>query len=70
MPEFVDKALRANNVYGDYKSRPQYQQNDYLMWINSAKQPKTKKKRLDQMVQELRVGGVYMKMKHPASYKD
>jgi len=46
-----------------------YQQNDYIGWINSAKRNETKQKRLDQMLHELRRGGVYTKMNHPPSKK-
>ncbi|HSH04861.1 MAG TPA: YdeI/OmpD-associated family protein, partial [Anaerolineae bacterium] len=45
------------------------QQNDYLGWINRAKRPATKQKRLNQMLDELEQGGVYMKMDHPPSKK-
>jgi len=70
MPEFVEKALIEHGVMDDYLARPAYQQNDYLSWINRAKRDATKIKRLDQMIDELRQGGVYMKMDHPASYKN
>ena len=53
----------------DYLERPAYQQNDYIGWINQAKQKATKQKRLNQMLAELKQGGVYMKMAHPASAK-
>jgi uncharacterized protein YdeI (YjbR/CyaY-like superfamily) len=45
-----------------YHSRPPYQQNDYIGWINRAKRPETKQKRLDQMLYELERGDLYMKM--------
>lgn len=32
-----------------------------------AKRRETKEKRLDQMLDELEIGGVYMSMKHPGS---
>jgi uncharacterized protein YdeI (YjbR/CyaY-like superfamily) len=70
MPEFVLTALEEERLLDDYGSRPAYQQNDYLLWINSAKRQETKDKRLRQMLAELRVGGVYMKMKHSASEKN
>ena len=54
----------------DYLSRPDYQRNDYLGWIERAKKEETKEKRLKQMIEELKKGGVYMKMKHPASVKN
>lgn len=70
MSEFIKKALSDNGVMDDYLARPAYQQNDYLSWINRAKQEATKTKRLDQMIDELQQGGVYMKMAHPASRKE
>ena len=69
MPEFVQSALERECLRGDYDARPAYQQNDYLLWINSAKREETKDKRLRQMLDELRAGGVYMKMSHPTSEK-
>ena len=50
MPEFVLTALEKENPLGDYESRPAYQRNDYLLWINSAKRQDTKEKRLRQML--------------------
>ncbi|MCG8345868.1 MAG: YdeI/OmpD-associated family protein [Chlorobiales bacterium] len=70
MPEFVHDALKKEGLIKDYNSRPAYQRNDYLLWINSAKRRETKEKRLNQMLDELRIGGVYMKMEHPASKKN
>ncbi|MDR9420022.1 YdeI/OmpD-associated family protein [Gracilimonas sp.] len=67
MPDFVEEALRENELIESYYQRPAYQQNDYIGWINRAKRQDTKQKRLDQMLDELRKGGVYMKMDHPPS---
>jgi len=69
MPPDIKRALISNKVLCDYSSRPPYQQNDYIGWITSAKLPATRTKRLEQMIKELKVGGVYMNMKHPASAK-
>ena len=69
MPPFVKEALEENELMKDYHERPAYQQNDYIGWINQAKQKATKQKRLNQMLAELNQGGVYMKMAHPASAK-
>ena len=46
-----------------YLARPLYQQNDYIGWITRTKLETTKHKRLNQMLNELEKGGVYMKMK-------
>jgi len=69
MPDFIKKALKNESLMEDYLSRPAYQQNDYIGWINLAKLEATKQKRLHQMLIELKQGGVYMKMSHPASTK-
>lgn len=63
MPDNVRDALEARGLAEKYAARPAYQRNDYLMWINHAKRAETKQKRLDQMLDELEAGGVYMKMK-------
>ena len=62
MPDFVRDALAGRGLTEAYRARPPYQQNDYLMWINTAKRMETKQKRLDQMLAELEAGGVYMRM--------
>lgn len=62
MPDFVREALIEHNLMKAYESRPAYQQNDYVGWINRAKRPATKQKRLVQMIDELQRGDVYMKM--------
>jgi len=69
MPEFIEKALDDTGLKKDYLERPAYQRNDYLGWIDRAKKKETKQKRLNQMLHELKAGGVYMKMKHSASTK-
>ncbi len=67
MPDFVEDALSQHGLMQAYLDRPAYQRNDYLGWIQRAKRPETRRKRLEQMLHELRVGGVYMKMEHPPS---
>ncbi len=62
MPDFVRAALDARGLRARYEARPWYQRNDYLGWINRAKREDTKKKRLNQMLDELNAGDVYMKM--------
>ena len=69
MPHFVAAALEQNNLTNDYNARPAYQQNDYIGWITNAKLPETQLKRLNQMLEELRKGGIYMGMEHPPSRK-
>ena len=63
MPQDVERALRERGLTQAYNGRPAYQQNDYIGWINQAKRDETRLKRLNQMLEELEAGGVYMKMK-------
>lgn len=62
MPRTVEEALLESGLMDAYRARPDYQQNDYLGWINRAKRPQTKERRLQQMLSELERGDVYMKM--------
>jgi uncharacterized protein YdeI (YjbR/CyaY-like superfamily) len=70
MPDFVIKAIEERGLMNAFNERPAYQQNDYIGWINRAKRQETKLKRLQQMLDELSKGGVYMNMRHPASKKE
>ena len=63
MPDFVRGAIQERGLLDKYDGRPAYQRNDYLLWINEAKRKETKRKRLEQMLDELERGGVYMRMK-------
>lgn len=63
MPDFIRDALAENDLIDAYQSRPPYQQNDYIGWVQRAKLEATKQKRLNQMLDELKKGNVYMKMK-------
>lgn len=67
MPDDVRIALDASDLLGRYEERPFYQRNDYLSWIGRAVQPQTRLRRIEQMLDELDRGGVYMKMAHPPS---
>ncbi len=69
MPADVEQRLVGEGLMDSYRARPRYQRNDYLGWIGRAKQPATRQKRIQQMLDELRVGGVYMKMEHAPSRK-
>jgi len=64
IPDFVKEALDQNSLWEAYRARPPYQQNDYIGWIARAKRPDTRFKRLNQMLDELRRGDLYMKMEH------
>ena len=67
MPDDIAEALDRHGVREDYDARPAYQRNDYLGWIGRARRPETRTKRIEQMLDELRIGGVYMGMDHPPS---
>ena len=69
MPQDVEEALERHNLMDEYLERPAYQRNDYLGWINQAVRPETRQKRLQQMLDELGAGGVYMGMEHKPSTK-
>ncbi|MEQ1589402.1 MAG: YdeI/OmpD-associated family protein [Gallionella sp.] len=57
----VMRWTRKNSLRA-YDARPPYQRNDYIGRITRAKLPATQQKRLDQMLDELVRGDVYMKM--------
>lgn len=62
MPPAVNKALEQHGLMDAYRARPAYQQNDYIGWIERAKKPETRARRLEQMLEELQSGDRYMKM--------
>lgn len=63
MPDYFRDALNTRGLMDAYLSRPPYQQNDYIGWIQRARLESTRQKRLNQMLDELEKGNVYMKMK-------
>ena len=63
MPDFIRDILNERGLMDAYRSRPPYQQNDYIGWITRARLEATKQKRLNQMLHELQGGKVYMNMK-------
>ena len=69
MPDDIREELETSGRMDDYRARPHYQRNDYLAWIGRAATPATRRKRLDQMLHELEIGGVYMGMEHRPSAK-
>jgi uncharacterized protein YdeI (YjbR/CyaY-like superfamily) len=62
MPNDIALALIDARLIEAYRARPDYQQNDYIAWITRAKRDETRQKRLQQMLQELKRGHLYMKM--------
>lgn len=67
MPDDVREALLQRGLTAEYEARPAYQRNDYLLWLAGARREATRRKRLEQMLDELARGGVYMNMKHKPS---
>ena len=67
MPDDVRKALIQRGLMAEYEARPAYQRNDYLAWLARARREPTRQKRLQQMLEELAAGGVYMNMPHRPS---
>ena len=70
MPEYVWAELTERGLEERYEQRPFYQRNDYLGWITRAVKIETRRKRIEQMLDELDRGGVYMGMDHPPSRRD
>jgi uncharacterized protein YdeI (YjbR/CyaY-like superfamily) len=70
IPDLIKQAIEERDLMDEYRKRPVYQQNDYFGWINRAKHQDTKDKRLKHMLEELELGGIYMKMAHPSSKKN
>jgi hypothetical protein len=62
MPAFGRDALLQRGSMETYRSRPAYQQNDYVGWITRAKRKETQEKRVAQMLNELERGDKYMNM--------
>ena len=68
MPDFIQTALHKRKLMDAYLARPPYQRNDYIGWITRARLTATRQKRLKQMLDELKKGNVYMKMKWTKSH--
>ncbi|MCK5031975.1 MAG: YdeI/OmpD-associated family protein [Calditrichia bacterium] len=64
MPEDVLSALENKGLLDKYYVRPPFQRNDYISWITRAKHEETRQKSLQQMIDEIKDGGLYMKMKY------
>ncbi len=62
VPDYIERELESRGLMEAYRERPPYQQNDYIGWITQAKQEATRLRRLEQMLEELERGNVYMKM--------
>jgi hypothetical protein len=64
LPLAIKNMLLEGNLYEAYQARPFYQRNDYALWILSAKREDTVRKRVAQMIRELRSGTLYMNMEY------
>lgn len=64
MSDDVARALLERGLLQQYQARPPYQRNDYIGWIGRAKRGDTRRKRLNQMLEELEAGKNYMGMKY------
>jgi uncharacterized protein YdeI (YjbR/CyaY-like superfamily) len=67
MPDDVEQELDERDLMDLYQQRPTYQRNDYLAWIGRAKKADTRDRCIEQMLDELERGGVYIGMDHPPS---
>ena len=63
MPDFIEQALASHHLTEAYQTRPAYQRNNYIGWITRARREDTRHGRLEQMLEELRQGDRYMKMR-------
>lgn len=62
MPADVRRELFRRGLMLRCRSRPPYQQNDYIGWITRPRRPETRRKRIAQMVEALERGDRSMKM--------
>lgn len=56
LPAEYETVLKSRGVLDDYRKRPYYQQKGWIQWIELAKQPETKQKRIEKMIQEIEEG--------------
>ena len=63
IPEDIRQLMHDRGLVEAYQARPPYQQNDYIGWIEQAKRTDTRDRRIHQMLDELKAGGLYMKMR-------
>jgi uncharacterized protein YdhG (YjbR/CyaY superfamily) len=62
IPDYITAALDKSGLWENYHKRPPYQRNDYIGWITRGKREETRRKRLKQMLEELKTGDAYMGM--------
>lgn len=56
LPHDVNVELKSSGMREAFDARPYYQQKGYLQWLEVAKRPETRLKRLHTMLEELRDG--------------
>jgi uncharacterized protein YdhG (YjbR/CyaY superfamily) len=66
IPDYVAVSLDESGLWERYRARPPYQRNDYIGWITRGKREETRRKRLNQMLDELHSGNAYMGMEYNA----
>lgn len=63
MPDDIAARPARYDLATSFAARLAYQSSDYLGRIGRAKRPETHSRRIDQMLEELESGEVYMNMK-------
>jgi uncharacterized protein YdeI (YjbR/CyaY-like superfamily) len=63
IPDDIRQLLDRRGLWEAYQARPPYKKNDYIGWIEQAKRTDTRDRRINQMLDELKAGGFYMKMR-------
>ena len=56
VPAEYERILKQNNLYKEYVNRPYYQKKGWIQWVDSAKHPETRQKRINTMLRELQTG--------------
>lgn len=59
VPKHIKRALKKKGLMKTYLKRPTQQQSNYIGWIEEAGKGKEQEKRLNEMLDELKVGDVY-----------
>jgi len=67
MPEDVRAALSEADLAADFESRPGYQRNDYLWFIEESRDAETRSDRIRLLLSELAGGEVFLGMEYRPS---
>ena len=62
IPHFIKKILEKEKLLSKFEAQIYTYRKGYVNWIGEAKQEKTKRRRIDEMVGEIREGKKYMGM--------